>query len=949
MQLTYRIFLHANGIDEQHGNPKDIALPVDNNNKSQHNDNINRKQTTDNKNDFSSNNRYTNNMNDNRNSNSNGRSYSATTNDASLKSSDTDNQFLVPSTDFKRLRSYACVNSVSGTNLNSPPRDLGTKKTTISANNKSGTVTHDGTKQSEYKTNLSLATTTTVVAPVAYQTLSKASEENEREKSKNNDSHSNNNKVTTTTKDMGTKTKVLTEKQHQSDINKEELKLRYEAENSKKCYTNTKKSTSSPRQVSEASSTKPEIPKLRIEVPQTKSKDGNDGIMPKIILKLSSPIEKRPAQAVQVNQNVDVTEYAKNIGLLPVSELQERKKRESERSDELSHKKRKKAKHSKEKEPNAKKCKIHAEVSSMTLNDEVKLKVKISKPPSKHEKRGTSVEQSKSSEAQKSPSVKDTNKEDSSEKTPQPPTSSILRTVRHKPQAMVFIPNLDKNMPEEQDSISDIVKRVQQVPVNKSPVNTLSPNKPQTPPKVNSPGQKVTPGSPLQKRESPVLVQKPELPKEQVQQKQQQQHPQQKPLARQGPNPVQKQMSPMEAFQMLQKAQLQAAGRVLMPPFSQASQFDIRMQRMSSPSNIGRAFSPRPSSMGNSLSLLAPSSVPQRGKTLFGLPTQFPSQQQQRKQSVKRPAGYDPPLPMPKTPRVNHMESEEQKNITRKQMYAPMCAPTEPRPIMSKPALAPVPVPKAPTSPQPQSKKTLDQKKPLSRLIAPSSISVTRVGDASNVPVPQVNRPAVEILRIPSTVPAIDQKSNANKPQQKTTRPPPGTIPLFKFQKTIQMGKGQPPVNPKNEGDKALDLSLSPTGGTSSKKVESGQVIDLTDSNETTEERPKAAQKSMTPPTIQPAKSNGTNTNKSTKPVMPGLTALVLPKNQEMLKNRGLMRQQNLSVRNVPNPSALAFRNQSGATLPSLAKVTPATDVSEKVQQLHNMKEQQRQRIAPED
>lgn len=370
---------------------------------------------------------------------------------------------------------------------------------------------------------------------------------------------------------------------------------------------------------------------------------------------------------------------------------------------------------------------------------------------------------------------------------------------------------------------------------------------------------------------------------------------------------------------MIQKAQMHAAaagGMLLMPPFSQSSLFDIRMQRMSSP---GRAFSPRPTS-----ALPLPSAnVSQAPKC-----PAFELQKIFQKTPIKRPAGADTPLPMPKTPR----HTMEDPKPVRKQVYAPMidrmaAMKPDPRPIMAKP--------------QPQK----EQKKPLPRLIAPSSISVTRVGDSAQLPVQQSNRPAVEILKIPSTVPAIDQKQ-APKPAQKTNRPPPGTIPLFKIQK-LQMGKAisSPPaaIKPKPEESKALDLSLSPTGGSSSKKIDT--VIDLTENESTkkpTEERPKPQ---TTAPTTNPAKSNGT---KPTKPVMPGLTALV-PKSQDLLKNRGLMRQQNLSVRNVPNPSILAFRNQG--QMPSLAKVasSPTSKLNEKVQQLHNMKEQQRQRIAPED
>uniref|UniRef100_A0A336MGF1 CSON011999 protein n=1 Tax=Culicoides sonorensis TaxID=179676 RepID=A0A336MGF1_CULSO len=959
LQLMYRIFLHANSTEDQQEN--NIALPVQNQKSSHnnHNNNNNSQKQNENKNqtDFSANNRFTNNMsnsnNNNRNgNNNNGRSYSNNTD--SNKNSGNDSQFLVPSTDFKRLRSNA--GGVSSSQSTSPGKDTNAKKNT--SNDKSGTVTHESVKQSEYKTQLT----------VQQQKLTKSNsntgkeEENDEKRQKTTNELSN-----AKPKEMNEKIN-LSVKQNLSTIEKEDLKLRYEAENNKKCYTNTKKSSSNKTvEQQNQEKSKPEIPKLKIELPKNNIK-GSDGSKPKIILKLPSPIEKRYVPS-QPNPNVDVTEYAKNIGLCPVSELQERMKRDSER-EESSHKKRKKAKHSKE--PSGKKRKIHAEVSSLTLDDEVKLKVKMIKPPSKHEKRSNSVDETKSvkqdtndgaSKQPKTPNNTSVSKETptpNTENEKSPATSSILRTIRHKP--MVYIPNVDKNIPEEQDTISDIVKRVQQVPVNKAP----SPNKPQTPPKANSP-IKISPKvSPVQKSPSPVVTQKQQLnqqklqqqQKQQQQQQQQQQNNQKLQLQKQQQQQQQKmqnsksiaqQMQAMQALQAL-KAQMSAGNMMMMPPFGPGSLVDIRMQRMSSPSHTSRSFSPKPNNSTSPLSLPmpAPISNQQMNKNFPGLPTNLPQQQQQR-QNMKRPAGSD--TPMPKTPRVNHMDLSEHK--MRKQVYAPIMdfqslnkKSPEPRPILSKPP--PVSQPKNTDQ---------NQKKPCPRLVAPSSISVTRVGDnTSNVPVQQTNRPAVEILKIPSTVPAIDQKSNMNKQQTKATRPPPGTIPLFKIQKSLQTGKAnanQANNKPRNEGDKALDLSLSPTGGSGPKKYDVGPVIDLTDSGESNSNKKsneKPPQNNVTQANQRNLNTNNTGKTESVKPKMPGLTALPLPKLQEISKNRALVRQQNLSVRNVPNPSALAFRHQ--AQIPGLTKVNspPASKLNEKVQQLHNMKEiQQRQRIAPED
>lgn len=946
MQLMYRIFLHVNNNDNQHKDQKDIALPVENNN-SELNKNNNTRKQNDNNHELSSNNdnRYSKNIDDNKSGYNNGGS--------STNTKYTDNKFLVPSTDFKRLRSNATISSFSGTNvvcnINSSIKNLDSKKPMSSSNSSKNEISPpDGIKPFNYKTCFTSSSTKVPFAKTIDQEVNK-----EKPKS----SLKTSNKLATDETShtfISTKTKETNKfftKNQLHDTDKDDLKLKYESDNIKKCYANPKKivashSNKSIEKTGDSDETKQEIPKLRIELPykskvkpdtmQSKDVTEIDGSKPKIILKLPSPIDKRPTP-IQ-NANVDVTEYAKNIGLLPVSELQQRKRKDIDRED-LSHKKRKKAKHSKE--PNIKKRKIHAEVSSLTLDDEVKLKVKISKPPSKHEKRSNIINDDKvkvsahSNDQQSNikttvTSTKDNVKDTITEKSITA-TSSILRSVRHKP--MVFIPNVGKNIPETQDTISDIVKRVQG-PVTKSPITNVI----QTPNKSPIPKATST-NSPILKASSPISN-----------------FANQQGKSNSGNNL----MNPIDALslQSISNAQVSTGNMMLMPPFTAASLFDIRMRRMSSPSNSNRSFSPRPTN--SLLSLPSPSSavtLQQKNKAISGLSTYLP---QQQKQPVKRTAGSDTPIPMPKTPRLNHFDLGDSKNTGKKQVYAPMIdlssvtKASESRPLVSKPV-----------SQVPKQFKSTDQKKPLPRLIAPSSISVTRVGDSqSNVPVPQINRPAVEILKIPSTVPAIDQKSSTNnsKTQHKTTRPPPGTIPLFKIQKSLQSGKAvntQMNTNKtRTEGDKALDLSLSPTNISTIKKVD-GAVIDLTDSNEginnkkSSNERPNTGK----PVTTNPANgTNSNNTNKSdrsSKPAMPGLTALVIPKLHEISKNSSLVRQQNLSVRNIPNPSALAFRHQATTvSTPSLTKITsaPVSKLNEKVQQLHNLKElQQRQRIAPED
>lgn len=91
---------------------------------------------------------------------------------------------------------------------------------------------------------------------------------------------------------------------------------------------------------------------------------------------------------------------------------------------------------------------------------------------------------------------------------------------------------------------------------------------------------------------------------------------------------------------------------------------------------------------------------------------------------------------------------------------------------------------------------SLPPKKPVPNLLSTASISVTKMSDMMPPPISSTteenNRPAVEILRIPSSVPVVDRKhiespiqnESSKLRQMKNTRPIPPTIPLAKIKKS---------------------------------------------------------------------------------------------------------------------------------------------------------------------
>ncbi|KAJ6643772.1 Protein suppressor 2 of zeste, partial [Pseudolycoriella hygida] len=195
--------------------------------------------------------------------------------------------------------------------------------------------------------------------------------------------------------------------------------------NKKMKSTNLKQSVSvDETMLSRRNDDKPDIPKLKIELSSLKAKFSlNKSKSVSGEVRRSIDLERETIYPTQV----DLTEYAKNIGLKPISRGDNEKKSESSYESGSSHKKRKKSgKHSKE--SGSKKRKFHAEISS---HEEGKLKVKITgNKPSKHERKSSSTSSSEDNNTTPRNGTPDIVEEKlSTEKD----KLSELRKVRHKP------------------------------------------------------------------------------------------------------------------------------------------------------------------------------------------------------------------------------------------------------------------------------------------------------------------------------------------------------------------------------------------------------------------------------------------------------------------------------------------------------------------------------------
>ncbi|KAL9699956.1 hypothetical protein quinque_003397 [Culex quinquefasciatus] len=781
-----------------------------------------------------------------------------------------------------------------------------------------------------------------------------------------------------------------------------------------KCYVNLKKQTVVSPLSAEASSAnrKLEVPKLKIELPSLKTKisipkQDSSERSPKSAHSSStsssaatsptastsstsgkSPIwppkaDDKPS-APDVN-SIGIEEYAKTIGLKPVyksgsepGEWKKKKKSSSSSSPDpfaSSHRKRKKAKHSKEAGSGGKRRKLHAEISSQHELSSLKMKVKLTEKPSKHERKPS--EEVASSTAKQSaevgpsssaapvttkaddPKVIDITKGDDDDDvkiieqpTPAPPAIlapvvsepvkmgveaaatrvnelpklpalatvsdngstkakiNEMRAIRHKP--MVYIPNpIDKNLSDTSSTINNLIQSVQaktgfidkdndvqivttavKMPplVATKPVMTVSSMKPPTViPSVNN-----------------RIVASNSIPK-----------------------PPQKMFSPRHSPSY--------------PPL--ALQSAPKKVAVAAPISSTNIYQPR-------------SSVP------VGL---------KRSSSVDSGSTYNLP---PKTPRVDHFEAANR--LQKKPCYAPMFNFVKGASLAKNGTTNSMPtsandVPyKSPIS-STYTKEIATKKSVPSLLLPPSSISVTKMTDVAPQPARIDNRPALEIVRIPSTAPVAD------KPQPKTTRPPPPTIPLIKIKKSTSLPEHPTsPISPSvfQVTSSSTSASTNLTTSSASSQDTSGGALDLTtranddliilessdsltsklngnDSKQPASRQPSKldnSQLELINSLIQSSAASMIKAGPSMMAKLGGIPGLKLPadmigfaisssspntpnlstittstsKSMPMPKlaeissrptpKLAAARQPNPSVRSIPNPSALAFRNQ---TIPS--------------------------------
>ncbi|XP_053684305.1 protein suppressor 2 of zeste-like [Sabethes cyaneus] len=849
-----------------------------------------------------------------------------------------------------------------------------------------------------------------------------------------------------------------------------------------KCYVNLKKQmVVSPLASSVETNRKPEVPKLKIELPSLKTKisipKSDSERSPKSAHSSStsssaatspttssstsgkSPMWSRPEESVKPanNPQIDIEEYAKTIGLKPVYKTSEGEGKKKKKNSSTSspdppsfHRKRKKAKHSKE--AGSKRRKLHAEISSQH-DESLKMKVKITEKPSKHErkpseeimpqspkepaKQNTEVKPPSSLPSMSAPSSSASSsssslslavapvplpKEDSSKviditkgdddddvkiieqptlcvqpkvtdsgiaklvaaaEKPLPVTTRVnelpklpslggssdsstkakineMRAIRHKP--MVYIPNLDKNLSDSSSTINSIIESVQAktgfidndndvqiVSTSKLDTGNSLPSKLSLPSLV--PSKSATTGLSMK---PPTMI----------------------------PSTVNSRTVSTNSFPR--------------PPQRTGAQ--------------GPMFSPRhtPSYPTLTLQGVQKKVTVQPGNSTSAYQPRNTNPALKRSTSVDSSLTHNIP---PKTPRVDLFESNAQNRLLKKPIYAPMFNFVKGASLAKNGnAMMPTSANDVPYKSPISSTytKEVNTKTPVpSLLLPPSSISVTKMTDSAPKPSPVDNRPALEIVRIPSTAPVADKPQPAvgstvglkSTLTPKTNRPPPPTIPLIKIKKSLSVPEqSSTPISPSifqvtSSGTKsATKLTTSPashqdTSGALDLTTRANDDLIILESSDSLTSKlngndPKAAKDSTGRP-LQPAKqpdSDGkididssrlelinsliqtsaasmikagssvmakfqsagipglklpadmigfaiTSTNSGSNVSRLGLTyssasptatstvkSIPMPKLAEINRNRNIaVRQPNPSVRSIPNPSALAFRNQTDA------------------------------------
>lgn len=673
------------------------------------------------------------------------------------------------------------------------------------------------------------------------------------------------------------------------------------------------KSGSSPKP-SDESYEKKELPKLKIAITNLKAKITSPKIKDKSKKEPSPPYDP-------------VLDY---VGLKPVVSANDSSRSSESKSEEsldYGHKKRRKSgKHSKE--PGSKRRKLHAEISSQE-EESLKLKVKITGgKSSKHERKNSfasSDENSSSSTTSGSDfkeleSPRSSPRRDSSQKkrkqTPTPPSASPAR------------------VDESNDDSADVVfvsstkqpstKTVKFVTFKEPPV---APAPKSNPTALKAPGNKPTFAVPVGKAK------------------------------------VAKQQTITE---------MQAKGMFSPPHFPNYPTFHLPPPKLVSVSPKLAPISSAPAAPMKRSSSIEERAPPAKQPKLESLA---------RKQNI--------PNLIKATPTMKTTANANKSAATKEIFYNSAMSSTYTREIQTK--------------------------KPLPMLLPPASISVTEVsgGDAANsayATCDLTGRPALEIVRINSNVPTVDQRHKQvekmrqpqqQKPQvppvQRIIRPMPPTIPLLKIKnaskqmKIIALGDK---AGKESEGSGVLDLSgrssrsptqspspparnnKSPAPLVSAANLPRLVTVSSASANNSQNVTVKSAPMSIAnnfsrtinstmtklitknlnsvPLSIASANHNkAIGGDRSTArsndslsrdklqspppllPVVPmmlssGARHLPVPRLNEIGKSRpnGPVRQQNASVRSVPNPSALLFRNQGGQPKPAMERLSPPTAVS---------------------
>ncbi|XP_058066064.1 protein suppressor 2 of zeste [Anopheles bellator] len=730
--------------------------------------------------------------------------------------------------------------------------------------------------------------------------------------------------------------------------------------NELKCYVNLKKQTIVAGAVQE-------IPRLKIELPRLKTK--LSGGSPSNSSSSSSSAATSPSSSAASSSTgkspvwpMGKEEYAKTIGLKPVyagaceeQAAQASRRHKDDRQewtiDGEPHRKRKKGKHSKE--ASGKRRKLHAEISSQQ-DASLKMKVKLTEKPPKHERlRSTGHEDEPASPPSSPvaaptdraasppkpvpaapsaappvataapPKVIDITKDDDDVKfvNEQPPVAAVppapapppaatkekladMRAIRHKP--MVYIPNLDRSLSADSasGSFNSLLESVQAKagPPRSAPATTTTALKP-TPALIVAAGTAAGGG----------LVAKSQPRTPILSPRTMQSYP---PLA-----------YPLTTSSSAAPAAMSPTGpvtggiRTMAPSMKRPSVVGSDSSAGTQPPKVARL---EPPSLVSPMLLASPK---KQGGPIhapmfnFAKGANRAKAQQAQQQAAGLVAAATAAGQQPPTSDLVPYRSSISSSYTTKEPIGPI-------------------------------------KKPIPNLLLPpSSISVTKMSDmvTSSSSASVDGRPALEIVRIPSTAPVADKPSLAPFTSTttttspvvagpKTTRPPPATIPLIKIKKpavaaagegTIGAPPGMTPITP-GMLQKIAARSQSESGGLPS-------ILDLS-GNARRRPAPTAAEEAIILEHLRqlsaPKKGidfapRGGGRIEGRRNSIPGLklppemigfpvpspsppsqkTLAPLPKLTEINRNRNLaVRQPNASIRNIPNPSALAFRGAQSSS-----------------------------------